>query len=208
VSDRKDHLRTTSHAELLRLAVDADCILLAIGQFWPAPCTNRRLGMFSISAAAFDCLADAWITLEELDALDAALRSRGVVRTGEWDVMYATPWSFAWTTDSGAFSLWDRSGRLLWIDGSMIMRRGAGAVARDAIEHVHAFLEDAWVKRGVALVAKDGTRHSVAVEEDPISKLDPTYDGISIMLEAGWAVSLATAIAAALGVPMKKDEPL
>jgi hypothetical protein len=122
--------------------------------------------------------------------------------------MYATGWSRAWTTDGAPFILWGRGGREVWQEGDELVLAGGRRLARAECAEVEAFLAEGWVVRGVRLHTRAGELVVLAEERDEISLVDPTYDGINLMFEAGWTVSLSRALAAALGVPATADEDL
>lgn len=211
MTDVTAHEHPRPWRELSELVRDAESVLLATGQFRAAPCTNQRVGLFVLDSPAgqnFQCAADAWMTEEGLAELSGFLRRRCLVRSGEWDVMYATSWNYAWTADAHDFCLFDKDGKRAWQEGLSLKLRDGEAIQRVELERVEAYLSDRWVERGVALVDLAGKPHIIASQRDTNALLDPTCDELSIFLEASWAVSLATAIANALAIPMTKDKAL
>lgn len=181
-------------------------LLVVEGQTSPQPRVSIRVGVLRGAQVLFD----GWIPPADLATLVEGLRLQGPVRRGEWDVMYATGWSLAWTDDGGPLEVWDRAGLLLWQEpeqAALASRDGARCRVAE-VARVRAYLEQGWVVRGVRCELGDGRALPVAEQQDRISELDPTYDGLSLMCEASWARSLAAALGQALGVPVAVDPPL
>ncbi|MBI2901564.1 MAG: hypothetical protein HYY17_15380 [Planctomycetes bacterium] len=178
--------------------------LVVQGQYSPSPSQSVRIGILQENKV----LADAWLATADFHELVNSLAKKAAVRTGEWDVMYATGWGLAWTTDRPPFELWDSEGRLAWQEGDEFRVRAGGRCRIADLLHIEAYLEEGWVLRGVRCVLRNGDRIGLAEVRDMISTIDPTYDGINIMCEASWTVSVAGAVGAALGVPVVKDEAL
>ena len=84
---------------------------------------------------------------------------------------------------------------IAWLeDGSLCMRSGGPLDCRE-LERVEAYLSADWVQRGVAVIDNRSTRHVIADVHDRSGLLAPPYDDMYIALEAGWTVSLASAMA-------------
>ena len=186
------------------LRAQAGPFLVVEGQTSPQPRVSIRVGVLRGAQVLFD----GWIPPADLAALVEGLRPRGPVRRGEWDVMYATGWSLAWTDDGGPLEVWDREGLLLRQEQAALASRDGARCPVAEVARVHAYLEQGWVVRGVRCELRDGGALPVAEQQDRISELDPTYDGLSLMFEASWASSLAAALGKALGVPVAVDPPL
>lgn len=201
----KPHESPTDPSSVLaQLPAGKSPFLLACGQYSPLPDQVERVGILQGSR----CLADHWLRTEDISPLAHALRGSRKVRRGQWDVMYATRWKYAWTTDGRPVEVWDRKGRLLWQEGTRLQFGTAPGVDVETLVGVEADLSDDWVHRRVRLVTAGSKPITVAAQTDRISLIDPTYDGFNILCDAAWTVSLANAIAAALDLPLRKHPAL
>ena len=173
--------------------------LLAFGGFG-SPIQERcdRLGLLKIDAGAPRLREDVWLRAAERGALSEALRGRQGLRIGGWDALYADDFSFAWTEDGGDFVLWDRRGRLAWVDVDALHTRGE-RIDRRAIARIEATISDAWdVHRVLAIL--DDRSVVIAAKKNPIAGFDPTYDGLQLMVDAAWTWEVGRPLARALGV--------
>jgi hypothetical protein len=177
-------------------------LVLAENQYSPSP--GRRVLVFRDGTL----LADRWVKASDLPQLEAALATGRRVRRGECDAMYATGWSYLWTVDGPPLEIWDHEGTLVRQDGDLLRFRGGDSCRAIDVAHVHGYLEDAWVTRGVRCVLKSGTSITVAEDKDSFVLVDPTYDGLNISFDAAWVVSLARALCTVLAVPLQTDDPL
>lgn len=202
-------VKPDQHPRSVRQAMDGiqdarGPLLVVQGQYSPAPSQAIRVGILEGGRV----LSDLWLKSADWDVLVGSLRQRCDVRTGEWDVMYATGWGLAWTSDAGPFEVWNGEGRLAWREGNDFVIRPNLDLPVAAIDHVHAYLREGWVLRGVECVMREGGAICVAEVRDEIPTIDPTYDDLNIACEASWAVSLARAIGRGIGLPVRYDEPL
>ncbi|MCA9658382.1 MAG: hypothetical protein KC486_08560 [Myxococcales bacterium] len=183
---------------------EVGALLLAVGGFGSpidAPCD--RVGVFAIVGAGLVLLADAWVREAQRDDLVAALRDRCAgLRVGAWDVLYATAWGYAWTADGLPFALWDRRGCVASASAAGLHRRGDADLARATLTAVEVRLSDDWSRRSVEVVGADG-RWTVVAEESLAPAVDPTYDGIDLMVDLGWLIAVGRALAQALALPLR-----
>jgi len=135
------------------------------------------------------------------DVLADLRRRAASFREVELDTMVATPWALAWTIDPGPFVLWDEDGVRLRVAGATIARRDGPDVATATVGSVVAALSPDWFTRSVELVPLVGEPVVAARTDEPMARIDPTYDYICLTFDASWAVQLARALASAVGVP-------
>lgn len=216
------HTRAVVHVDTLPLARALDAvtsaaalsgarILVATGQYAPRA-GIARVGVLLLDRAPprMRALLDDWLAKDDVEPLARALATHArEVRTGEWDVMFATAPALAWTSDGAPFELWSLSGPSLEADArGATFHPGGERVARAAIERVEAYLGDDWVERGVRIRLRAGAERPVARAHEPTAGWDPTYDGIDVSLDAGWTVALARSLASTLDVPWTRHEAL
>lgn len=199
----RDHEDPKPWQEVAAAAEPGAPLLVARGQYAP---TGEAIRVGLLRAGR--CLADAWVVDADVDELVRALRCDHEVRVGEWDVMYATGWSYAWATDPGPVFLMDSAGLLAWSEGADLLTREGGRCPAAAIVDVEVYLEEGWSVRGVRVRVEGGPPLPIAEERDPFALIDPTYDGLNLMCDASWAVGLGRALGAALRVPVALDEDL
>jgi hypothetical protein len=70
-----------------------------------------------------------------------------------------------------------------------------------AVRAVRAEVTKGWVVHRVGLRVGSDEIIWVARRIEPGPLIDPTYDGLNLMADAGWASALGSALAAALEVP-------
>jgi hypothetical protein len=165
---------------------------------------HDRIGLVTVEDAP-RVLEDAYLPSRDLDELVRRLahaRPRARARRGGWNTMHATAWSFAWSDDAGPLVLLDARGRLAWVDGDRLHTRGGAPIERLAIAAVEPYVENGWVTRGVRVRLRDGAIRAIAREDDEISRLDPTYDGLNLMADTAWTHELARALSRGLGPPV------
>lgn len=178
-------------------------VMIALGGFGSpidAPCD--RVGVFAAEGDALAPLADVWVRTDARAELLAAFARRGDARVGAWDVLFATAWTHAWTDDGGPFVLWTPDGVSARVEGGGLWRRGCGVVPRAAIEAVEVRLSPDWSLRSVVAVGRDGA-WTVAEEVSRMPAIDPTYDGIDLMVDLGWLLQAGRALGAGLGVEVR-----
>lgn len=123
---------------------------------------------------------------------------------GEFDTMYATPWSYAWTRAPAPLRVYDRQGLLVVKKNDLIcVRRSSGwaSIAQNEIARVVGWLSVDWYGREVWIEARNAERVIVAEGNEPMALADPTYDGIDLMCDAAWVGRLGKALAQGIGVP-------
>jgi hypothetical protein len=173
-------------------------VLVAFGGF--GVMDHDRVGAFEMTGDTLRLLADAYVERGNRNELVQALAGGRSVRRGGWDTMFATPWALAWTEDGEPFALWDHDGLLCWRDGPVLLLRDAPPVDPALVHSVEAYTGPGWVERGVRLRLHDGSALPIARTEDWFAVADPTYDGLNLMVDTGWAQCLARALAVDLGV--------
>lgn len=149
---------------------------------------------------------DGPVLREAVVPLQRALRELAGAHPGELDTMHATPMSVAWTVPPAPALVVDDEGVILRaLPGDAVELRGRGVVPRAALLRVEALLSDTWAEREVVLVLAGGPgqpeqRVTIAARVEAMALIDPTYDGIDLLLDGSWAPSLAHALGAQLGV--------
>lgn len=170
-----------------------------------------RIGVLEVGDGRPVLRADVWLADDELQRLREELHDRGDVRTGRWDVLFATRWRLAWTDDGEPFALWDRRGRRAEvIDDTLRVRLGSAAHAWPCSDlvAVEVHLAAAWVLREVRITRRDGGPVIVARQREWFAASDPTYDMLELGFDAWWAVELAQELARRLVLPLRIPEPL
>ena len=198
-------------AASLRSALQGSTVIVGGGQYSPYP-DRCRVGVLRVDGDGEpDLVWDRFLPRTAVSELRTALRAFCEVLEGELDTMAATQWTLAWTVSPAPLRVYDRRGLLAEREGSnarVLSRSGAPVrVPIEQIESVLGWVSGDWVKRGVSLVLRAGERVVVAQVEDPFAQIDPTYDGINLMLDASWAAEMGKAIAKGLGVPYVAGDP-
>lgn len=203
------HLRPRTASEVaasVEKAMPAEGgVMIAIGQYAPDPSRAQRVIVLALDGDGVRDVADAWMAVGDEEWLRVHL-SAWAPRLAATDAMYATPWKYAWTTDDGPFQLWDASGALLVQEGARFMLRSAATL--EDVDGVHGFLAADWVERGVRLVLAGGGTIDLATTQEVSAAIDPTYDGIDLLVDACWITELTGRLARALAVPATFDEAL
>ena len=98
------------------------------------------------------------------------------------------------------------------IDAENIMHRGFLGKwyvnATQDFQDCTAFASSSWVTRGVRLKRHRGPGLVITKYKDPFAYLDPTYDGLDLMADTAWLISLSKAVSAASGLPFRTDKNL
>lgn len=153
---------------------------------------------------------DRFFHRESISRLKEALYSYAkIVWLGEFDTMYGTPWSHAWTTPPEILRVYGRQGCIVQIESDKIhINRGDTRVILSVSEvaHVAGWLSPDWYKREVWIVKRNGEHIVVGEAEEAMAHLDPTYDGLDLMCDAAWVKQLGEAIAAGIGVSYTSDD--
>ncbi|NDD30840.1 MAG: hypothetical protein EB084_21500 [Proteobacteria bacterium] len=205
-----DHLHPESPHAVAKRAQDGaqdrcEAIMIAVGQYAPAPETSVRVLVLGRTPKGNETLADAWMIPRDTRELMALLRE-SAPRQGRCDAMYLTPWTCAWTTDDEPMEVWDEGGRLLWhFDGRLYLRAINNCVT---VREIHGFVSPDWTRRGVALALADGSTQQLIAIDEPMATLDPTYDRLDLVCDAAWVSDLAHAMARRLGAAIRIDPAL
>ena len=147
-------------------------------------------------------LADAWVPLVEAPALFLEVRSRfDSTEPGEWDVMDRGPWGWLWWFGPGTFEIWDRTGRLWWVEpGPHIV--GAGQrFPRVDLKQIRFSISGNLVNRRLSWELRDGSQIPIVEVEDPAPMVDPTYDEHDLSTSTSWFPVLGRGLRRCRGVP-------
>lgn len=182
-------------------------------QYSPDPQQAVRILIFSRVGPYLWKVADVWLAPEAHAELLARLRETSEVAVGLCDAMYATAARHVWATVDDELHLWHR--RLLIARFSAqyaVVRNKAQLIWSrypvTAFKSCRGYVSSTWYKRGVALERSWGRKLVVANATETMALIDPTYDGIDLMCDAGWVGDLARAISSATNLPLKLDEGL
>ena len=182
-------------------------LFVGYGQYSPYR-DHERVMVLVVSSRDSGLPMVIWDRFYPVSAISSLCEALGVyareVWRGEFDTMYATPWSYAWTTSPGLFRLCDRQGLLVEVlDDTVALRRPDSimTISRSDVLKVVGWLSPDWYKRGVRMDLRQGSSLDIAETEEPMAHADPTYDGIDLMCDAAWVGMLGKAMAAGLGVP-------
>jgi hypothetical protein len=175
----------------------------AVGQ-WPTQLgeiCGERIGIFDASARP-RVIADCWVARDDLASLPARLK---LPPLGGWDVMFATGWRWAW--GGVPVRVWSRRGWHMRVDGErMVTTRFRGREQRLSIASVCAEISDDWTVHRVGVRTLEGATVWIARHREWAPKIDPTYDGLNLLADAGWAGSLGRFLATELSVPYEKND--
>jgi hypothetical protein len=196
-------------AASLRPILAGATVLVGPGQYSPYP-EHERVGVLRVSGwEKPELVWDRFYPKSKIDVLRTALRGVCRVLAGEFDTMYATGWSFAWTVRPTPFRVFDSAGVIAVEEGAILRLRRDGApvdIAVRDIERVSAWVAADWVARGVSIVKRGGERIDVAVAHEWMAAIDPTYDGLNLLCDAAWAAQLGKAMGRGLGVPYEAED--
>lgn len=207
MKSRKAHENTLSANEFLSGIRPEFPYLLARGQYSPDPNKSERCFLYYRASDHLVPVREAWLTPLEIDR---ALAHANVV-PGECDAMYMPAPVFVWSATAGGFSLY-RNLKLfvrLLPDGLTIHRYPLAKkiFPRGTIKGIHAYLNRGWVECGLKLML--GERELTLVRAfEWAASADPTYDGLNLMADTAWAVSLGQALSKAIGCPYVADKDL
>lgn len=183
--------------------------LVGPGQFY-ARADQERVTLLWVEPGPPRVVWDGPVLRAEVAALRQGLAARAGVLAGEVDTMHATALSFAWSVAPAPALVVDDQGVVLRARGDGVELRGRDLVAPARLRRVEALISDDWVQRDVELVLApaaddDGpeVRVTLATCREFMAAADPTYDGISLLFDGGWAPAMARAVAAALAVPVQ-----
>jgi hypothetical protein len=79
-------------------------LLLTRGFYRDEPEPAHRSALFELGPR-LELLADVWLPEDQRPRVRERLADRCHLRTGEWDVMAQTDWTYAWTHDDAPFAL-------------------------------------------------------------------------------------------------------
>jgi hypothetical protein len=196
-------------AASLRPSLEGATVLVGPGQYSPYP-EHERVGVLRVSGwEKPELVWDRFYPKSKIGVLRTALRGVCRVLDGEFDTMYATGWSFAWTVLPTPFRVFDSVGALAAEEGGALHLRRNNApvdIPVREIERVAGWVAADWVARGVSIVKRGGERIDVAVTHEWSVAIDPTYDGLNLLCDAAWAAQLGKAMARGLGVPYVSED--
>ncbi|MBL8035023.1 MAG: hypothetical protein JNJ69_15050 [Leptospiraceae bacterium] len=203
----KEHENTLPADEFLSGIRPEFPYLLARGQYSPDPNKSERCFLYYRASDHLVPVREAWLTPLEIDR---ALAHTNIV-PGECDAMYIPAPVFVWSATGGGFSLY-RNLKLfvrLLPEGLTIHRfpLAKKIFPRDTIKGIHAYLNRGWVECGLKLML--GERELTLVRAfEWAASADPTYDGLNLMADTAWAVSLGQALSKSIGCPYVADKDL
>lgn len=186
--------------------------VLVKGQYSPDPEKSERTIIFSMLGPYLWKVADVWLSPSGHAELHSRLGGTSTIFSGSCDAMYATSARHVWAVVNQELHLWRR--RILIARFSareVVRRRGLVAWSTHPIQSFtccHGYASLTWAKRGVALERTLGRRVVIAETTELAALIDPTYDGIDLMCDAGWIGDLVRAITAVTSLPEKLDEGL
>lgn len=188
-------------------------VIVACGQYSPAPQSAERTLFFEESRGRLRPLLDVWLAPEAHGEILQALRGKARVATGACSALYTGKPSIVWADCGDELRLW-RHGRLAarfspretavrrWLIGPWKTYSNARFIA------AHGFLSPSWLHRGVRLHGANRATVPIASMLDPIVFLDPAYRERDLAFDASWVRSLAGAISDVTSIPLKLDFPL
>ncbi len=201
-----EHATPEEIAASLQPRLHGATVLVGPGQYSPYA-GHQRVTVLVVDHHAENkphVIWDRFLPTHAIAPLCEALRAYAhEVCPGEFDTMYGTPWSYAWTTPPNAFRLYDEQGLLLAVqhDEAVFRRENTMTlVPLPEIVQVVGWLSPDWCERGVRIDVRQGKPLAVAEQTEPMAHLDPTYDGINLMCDAAWVGRLGKTIAKGLGV--------
>ena len=199
-------------AASLRVNLPNTTLLVGPGQFSPYA-DHERISILVVDDPLEKkpyVIWDRFLATQTVAPLCEALRAYArEVWPGEFDTMYGTPWTYAWTTMPNKLRLYDALGLLFAVEnGSFALRyeNVMVTVSSDEVVQVVGWLSADWSERGVRLDLRDGKSLMIAERTEAMAQLDPTYDGIDLMCDASWVGRLGKAMAQGLGVPYVAED--
>ncbi len=168
----------------------------------------ERVGILDVTSRP-KVLADAWVlrdSVAELAAHAIASRRAWSLAVGAWDVMYATPWRWAWGGEP--LTLWSRRGWVAKVRGEgRAVIRSLGFEREHRVGGVRAEISGDWATHRVGL-RTDGERTIwIARRMEAGPRIDVTHDGLELMADTSWASQLGSRFARALGVAYEANDP-
>lgn len=154
--------------------------------------------------------ADLWLAPDDLARLCLGPAAPTPARC---DAMYADRWSHTWCSQPDRLRLWGRR-RLLLEAGQGTVRLAPGWLRQGrtlsvaGLRHIHGWLSDDWIKRGISLVPVDAAPLVIVTRREMAAALDPTYDALDLLCDASWVRQLALALGDVTGLPVELDEDL
>ncbi len=149
-------------------------------------------------------LADAWVPLVEAPGLFLEVRSRfSTTEEGEWDVMDRGPWGWVWWFGPGNFEIWDRTGRLWWVEPGPYIVGAGERFSRLHLKQIRFSISENLVVRRLVWELSDGTQVPIVELEDPSPLVDPTYDEHDLSTSTSWFPVLGRGLRRCLGVPFE-----
>jgi hypothetical protein len=181
-------------AMTLELALEYPGELLAV---WDWSADDERLSLCSVADGKLGVLAAADLSKAERKAWEGRLIERRV-RVGA--TAGASP--FTWSFQRG-FTVWSLTGTVVFVRDRVLRTEAGARIRPDDVERVVAFLDGASLgHRGVKVVTKSGAEITIAEEDDPAARLDPTYGMANVQIDAAWVTYMARDLAEWLGAPL------
>ena len=179
--------------------------LLCEGRYSPDPTVSQRILAFQILNTRLKKAFDGWLRTDDVDLLKAAAGEK--FRPAQCDAMYATPAKYVWSIVDGLLSIWSHRWLNARIGSEVVELRdrlgGWTSFSTSEFTMCHGFLSDSWATRGVRLKRRWKKHLVIAKRTEPLTFIDPTYDGLDLMAETEWVSDLAYAVAEATQLPVK-----
>jgi hypothetical protein len=204
---RDKHLKPQSAADFLAGVRPEFPYVFARGQYSPDPAKSERCFLYYRASDHLVPVREAWLTPKEIKAVE----ERENVEGGECDAMYMPEPVLVWAASGERFALYRKQKLLLQIspNGVRIYRYPLRKYffPRAEIRGIHAYLNHGWVECGLKLMlAKRELR--LARNFEWAAAADPTYDGLYLLADTSWAVSLGRALSKAIGCDYVADKDL
>jgi hypothetical protein len=102
---------------------------------------------------------------------------------------------FVWVSSPNRVEVYDSHSKVLDAAGAHAKLADGNFVSRTDIAVVFAFATSNYVCRGVKAVLKSGQEITLLIEASASAMGDPTYSRNELLVETGWAPTIAAAIA-------------
>lgn len=171
---------------------------------------GRRVFLLAVAGEHLVQAADIWLAPGDLADL---CQGPDAASPAQCNAGFADRWNHAWCTQAGRLRLWN--------PGHLVLEATTGAVrlppgwfhrektvpASD-LHHIHGWLGDDWVKRGISLVPREGEPLVIVTRREVAALLDPTYDALDLLCDAAWIRELALGLGEVLILPVELDKDL
>ena len=191
------------------LASSRGTLIIAQGMYSPLPQEAERVFVIRVCrdtpAEAPEMLGWTWLPEAERTVLKETLKATHQMLVGECDAMARTDWTLVWAGDTPrSVALWSTQGCLLKTTGeSVFLGKQNRTIPLSDVKAVRAFVSASWVTRSLELIVDHEDPIELAVEQDMMAKVDPTYDHIELFCSASWLRASTKALAKALKVPAR-----